>query len=72
MYCYALIFYRPVGGCSESRAQSEILFLGEGKVLKDDPVKVEQLKTSMYLALWATQCTLSFEDFVKRLSRNLI
>ncbi len=42
------------------------------KVLKDDPVKVEQLKTSMYLALWATQCTLSFEDFVKRLSRNLI
>lgn len=37
-------------------------------VLKDNPVKIEQLKTSMYLALWATKCTLSFEDFVKRLS----
>lgn len=36
--------------------------------LKDNPVKIEQLKTSMYLALWATQCTLSFEDFVARLS----
>lgn len=38
------------------------------EVLKDNPIKIEQLKTSMYLALWATQCTLSFENFVERLS----
>lgn len=37
------------------------------EVLKDNPVKIEQLKTSMYLALWAVQCTLSFEDFVEKL-----
>lgn len=35
--------------------------------LKGFPIKLEQLKTSMYLALWATQCTLSFEDFIKKL-----
>lgn len=35
--------------------------------LKDSAVKLEELKTSMYLALWATQCTLSFEDFIEKL-----
>ena len=29
--------------------------------------KIEQLKTSMYLALWAKNCTLSFEDFINKL-----
>ena len=35
--------------------------------LNDYPVKIEQLKTSMYLALWAKNCTLSFEDFINKL-----
>ena len=35
--------------------------------LKDSVVELEELKTSMYLALWATQCTLSFEDFIEKL-----
>ena len=35
--------------------------------LKDSAVELEELKTSMYLALWATQCTLSFEDFIEKL-----
>ena len=35
--------------------------------LKDDSDQIEQLKTSMYLALWATHYTLSFEDFISKL-----
>lgn len=35
--------------------------------LKDSVIELEELKTSMYLALWATQCTLSFEDFIEKL-----
>ena len=40
--------------------------IGQDK-LKDSAVELDELKTSMYLALWATQYTLSFEDFIEKL-----
>lgn len=40
--------------------------IGQDK-LKDLNIELEELKTSMFLALWATECTLSFEDFIEKL-----
>lgn len=63
--------YITVETCKHINFSQDTIELVEhvsSEVLKDNPIKIEQLKTSMYLALWATQCTLSFEDFVERLS----
>lgn len=63
--------YVTVETCKHINFSQETIELVEhvsSEVLNDNPVKIEQLKTSMYLALWATQCTISFEDFVERLS----
>lgn len=42
----------------------------EGKLSKSSKDKLEKLKTSMYLALWAYKYTLSFEEFIERLKES--
>lgn len=46
----------------------DILKLLNG-IQQDLPNEFSKLKTSMYLALWAHNCTLSFEDFIEKLHK---